>query len=84
MTPPGRAPPPDWAGEHDIRELAAEAYAIRVLDALSSGASPVIRHHDGVHLTLGGKGATVTTPAAHRRQVAGRPGRRPPRTLCTS
>jgi len=39
-----------WASEHDIRELATEAYAIRVLDALSPRTSPVIRHHDGVHL----------------------------------
>jgi len=39
-----------WASDRDIRELAAEVYAIRVLDALSPGSSPVVRQHDGVHL----------------------------------
>jgi 8-oxo-dGTP diphosphatase len=39
-----------WASDGDIRELAAEAYAIRVLDALSPGTSPFVRQHDGVHL----------------------------------
>ena len=38
-----------WADEHDIRELAAEAYAIRVIDALR-GETAAIRHHDGTHL----------------------------------
>ena len=39
-----------WADEHAIRELAAEAYAIRVLDALRADATPAVRHHDGIHL----------------------------------
>jgi ADP-ribose pyrophosphatase YjhB (NUDIX family) len=39
-----------WADEHDIRELAAEVYAIRVLDALRSDPTPAVRHHDGTHL----------------------------------
>jgi 8-oxo-dGTP diphosphatase len=39
-----------WADEHAIRELAAEAYAIRVLDALRADATPAVRHHDGTHL----------------------------------
>jgi ADP-ribose pyrophosphatase YjhB (NUDIX family) len=39
-----------WVGERDIRELAAEAYAIRVLDALRADAAPAVRHHDGIHL----------------------------------
>lgn len=36
-----------WSGEVEIRELLAEAYAVRVLDALHTGRSPAIRKHDG-------------------------------------
>jgi 8-oxo-dGTP diphosphatase len=39
-----------WADERAIRELAAEAYAIRILDALRADATPAVRHHDGTHL----------------------------------
>jgi 8-oxo-dGTP diphosphatase len=39
-----------WADEEDVRRLAAEAYAIRVLDAMRSEPGPAIRHHDGVYL----------------------------------
>ncbi len=39
-----------WATETDIRELASEAYAIRVLDALHDHATAAIRQHDGMHL----------------------------------
>ena len=41
-----------WADEHDISELAAEAYAIRVLDAIRPQTLPTtaVRHHDGVQL----------------------------------
>jgi 8-oxo-dGTP diphosphatase len=39
-----------WAAEADIAELADEAHAIRVLDALRDKHSPAIRQHDGVHL----------------------------------
>ena len=39
-----------WVGERDIRELAAEAYAIRVLDALQPNAAPAVRHHDGTRI----------------------------------
>jgi 8-oxo-dGTP diphosphatase len=39
-----------WVGERDIRELAAEAYAIRVLDALHTDHPPAVRHHDGTRL----------------------------------
>ena len=39
-----------WADEHAISELAAEAYAIRVLDALRADGTPAVRHHDGTHL----------------------------------
>jgi ADP-ribose pyrophosphatase YjhB (NUDIX family) len=39
-----------WANEHDIGQLADEAYAVRVLDALADGNPPAVRQHDGVHL----------------------------------
>jgi 8-oxo-dGTP diphosphatase len=39
-----------WADEHDIRDLAAEVYAIRVLDALRSDTTPAVRNHDGNQL----------------------------------
>jgi hypothetical protein len=41
-----------WATADDIRDLADEAYAVRVLDALHEEDHPaVVRHHDGVHPT---------------------------------
>jgi 8-oxo-dGTP diphosphatase len=39
-----------WASETDIRSLATEAYAVRVLDALSRTSVPAIRKHDGQRL----------------------------------
>ena len=36
-----------WADEHATRQLADEAYAIRVLDAIHSGNEPVTRAHNG-------------------------------------
>ena len=42
-----------WADEADIRQLASEAYAVRLLDALSVDQPAAVRHHDGVHLTPG-------------------------------
>ena len=39
-----------WADEHDIRDLAAEVYAIRILDALCSDTTPAVRNHDGNQL----------------------------------
>ena len=39
-----------WATETDIRELASEAYAIRILDALRDDAPAAIRQHDGKQL----------------------------------
>jgi 8-oxo-dGTP diphosphatase len=39
-----------WATAGDIADLADEAYAVRVLDALADEQSPAIRQHDGVHL----------------------------------
>ncbi len=39
-----------WAAETGIRELASEAYAIRVLDALHDHEPAAIRQHDGKQL----------------------------------
>jgi 8-oxo-dGTP diphosphatase len=39
-----------WATPHEVRELLTEAYAIRVIDALSGKQPPLIRQHDGTHL----------------------------------
>jgi|SRR5579875_107594 len=39
-----------WADDTDIRQLASEAYAVRILDALHGDTSPAIRQHDGMHL----------------------------------
>jgi hypothetical protein len=39
-----------WATETDIAQLADQAYAIRILDALHDENPPAIRQHDGVHL----------------------------------
>lgn len=36
-----------WATETDVKALATEAYAVRVLDALSRSPMTAIRHHDG-------------------------------------
>ena len=39
-----------WANEQDIRDLASEAYAVRVLDALQTASSVAVRSHDGINL----------------------------------
>lgn len=39
-----------WASQQEIPDLADEAYAIRVTDALSQRATPAIRQHDGHQL----------------------------------
>lgn len=39
-----------WATREQVTELADEAYAIRVLDALDAAFPPVVRAHDGVKL----------------------------------
>lgn len=39
-----------WATADEVRRLAPEAFAIRVLDALRPGPTPAVRHHDGVRL----------------------------------
>jgi ADP-ribose pyrophosphatase YjhB (NUDIX family) len=39
-----------WMTSDEVRALCVEAFAVRVLDALSSDGEPVIRRHDGVHI----------------------------------
>jgi hypothetical protein len=39
-----------WADESAVRELASEAYAVRLLDALRQETTPAIRQHDGTQL----------------------------------
>jgi ADP-ribose pyrophosphatase YjhB (NUDIX family) len=39
-----------WADESAVRELASEAYAVRLLDALRQDSTPAIRQHDGTQL----------------------------------
>ena len=49
------------AGEaDDLTDLADEAYAVRVLDALNAGQAAAVRHHDGGHLI-------APTPSVDRR-----------------
>jgi 8-oxo-dGTP diphosphatase len=38
-----------WAAADEVSQIVAEAFAVRILDALEL-ARPRIRHHDGVHL----------------------------------
>jgi 8-oxo-dGTP diphosphatase len=39
-----------WASADQVRELAAEAHAVRVLDALTDEQRPAVRAHDGTRL----------------------------------
>lgn len=39
-----------WATREEVSELADEAYAIRVLDALDAASPPAVRAHDGLNL----------------------------------
>ncbi|WP_344259300.1 NUDIX hydrolase [Streptomyces sodiiphilus] len=39
-----------WVTREEVSELADEAYAVRVLDALDGGTPPAVRAHDGVKL----------------------------------
>ncbi|MEU3325548.1 NUDIX hydrolase [Streptomyces albus] len=39
-----------WATREEVTELADEAYAVRVLDALDAAFPPAVRAHDGVRL----------------------------------
>ena len=40
-----------WATPEEVKAMADEAFAVRVLDALASQPAPAVRHHDGVHIT---------------------------------
>lgn len=39
-----------WATREEVSQLADEAYAIRVLDALDAATPPAVRAHDGMKL----------------------------------
>ncbi|MFD0886744.1 NUDIX hydrolase [Streptosporangium algeriense] len=39
-----------WADPQEVRTLANEAFAIRVLDAMRPDQPPAVRHHDGTRL----------------------------------
>ena len=39
-----------WGTEADVTQLTAEAYAVRILDAINHANLPVIRQHDGMHV----------------------------------
>ncbi|CNG04552.1 Putative MutT/NUDIX-like protein [Mycobacterium tuberculosis] len=40
-----------WMSSEEVKDLAVEAFAVRVLDAMAySSAFPLIRHHDGTRL----------------------------------
>ena len=39
-----------WAADREVADLMDQAYAVRVLDALSGENPPAVRYHDGVHL----------------------------------
>jgi 8-oxo-dGTP diphosphatase len=40
-----------WATSEEVKAMADEAFAVRVLDALSGSQVPAIRQHNGVNLT---------------------------------
>ena len=40
-----------WATLEEVKAMADEAFAVRVLDALADQPTPAVRHHDGVHIT---------------------------------
>jgi 8-oxo-dGTP diphosphatase len=40
-----------WATPEEVKAMADEAFAIRILDALANQSVPAVRHHDGVHVT---------------------------------
>jgi 8-oxo-dGTP diphosphatase len=39
-----------WADESNIRQLASQAYAVRILDALLASTAPAVRQHDGIRM----------------------------------
>jgi 8-oxo-dGTP diphosphatase len=40
-----------WATAEEVKAMADEAFAVRVLDALANDSAPAVRQHDGVHIT---------------------------------
>jgi 8-oxo-dGTP diphosphatase len=40
-----------WATPQEVKSMADEAFAVRVLDALANQPAPAVRQHDGVHIT---------------------------------
>jgi 8-oxo-dGTP diphosphatase len=40
-----------WATPEEVKTMADEAFAVRVLDALAYQPAPAVRKHDGVHIT---------------------------------
>jgi 8-oxo-dGTP diphosphatase len=40
-----------WATPQEVKSMADEAFAVRVLDALANQPAPAVRQHDGVHVT---------------------------------
>lgn len=48
-----------WARPAEIPDLLSDAYAIRVLDALTPALPPAIREHDGVIACLSGRAEQV-------------------------
>ena len=40
-----------WATPEEVKAMADEAFAVRVLDALTGQSSPAVRQHDRVHIT---------------------------------
>ena len=44
-----------WVDQEEVADLADEAYAIRILDALNHDAAPAVRAHDGVRLLAPGR-----------------------------
>ncbi|GII06176.1 NUDIX hydrolase [Planobispora takensis] len=39
-----------WVTTDEVRSMASEAFAVRVLDAMDANHAPAVRQHDGVHL----------------------------------
>lgn len=74
-----------WATADDITDLAGEAHAVRVLDALGAARRVAVRHHDGMHLIP--PAPSMDRRPAHRVQLsdkAVRIGRAPDNDLALS
>ncbi|MGW1990122.1 NUDIX hydrolase [Embleya sp. NPDC001921] len=42
-----------WASRSELSDLMTEAFAVRVIDAMTEPSAPAIRAHDGTHLLYG-------------------------------